>query len=152
MTGGDETSDGWGALLRPEWLPALAVLSGGILLHSMNVLMLATIMPTIVGELGGAPMMSWPTTAFLASSIVAATCAGLFAKVLGARTVYSLGALIFGVGSLVCAVAPAMGWIVAGRFVAGFGGGLVQAVAYVLLQQTFPQRTWARAIALLSGM
>src|SRR5215469_5056182 len=120
MTGGEETSEGWGALLKPEWLPALAVLSGGILLHSMNVLMLATIMPTIVGELGGAPLMSWPTTAFLASSIVAATCAGLLAEVMDARTVYALGALIFGAGALLCAVAPAMGWIVVGRLVAGF--------------------------------
>jgi MFS family permease len=153
MTGDEETIDrGWRVLLKPEWLPALAVLAGGVLLQSMNVLMLATIMPTIVGELGGATMMSWPNTAFLASAIVAATCAGLLTEVIGARNAYGLGAVIFGVGGLVCAVAPAMGWIVAGRFVAGFGGGLLLAVAYVLLQQTFPQRTWARAIALLSGM
>ncbi|MGK3891060.1 hypothetical protein, partial [Enterococcus faecium] len=69
--------DSWQSLLRPEGLPALAVLLGGILLHSMNVLMLATVLPTIVGELGGASLMSLPSTAFLASSIIAATCAGL---------------------------------------------------------------------------
>ena len=80
MTAGAEERQGWGVLLRPEWLPALAVLLGGILLHSMNVLMLATVLPTIVGELGGASLMSLPSTAFLASSIVAATCAGLPAR------------------------------------------------------------------------
>ena len=31
---------GWSALLRPAWLPAVAVLVGGVLLHSMNVLVL----------------------------------------------------------------------------------------------------------------
>ena len=54
MKEGAEERHGWGVLLRREWLAALAVLLGGILLHSMNVLMLATVLPTIVGELGGA--------------------------------------------------------------------------------------------------
>ena len=143
--------DGWRALLRREWMPALAVLLGGVLLHSMNVLMLATVLPTVVGELGGAAMMSWPTTAFLASSIVAATCTGLLTAVAGARATFCAGAVIFGIGALLCALAPAMDWVIAGRFVQGFGGGLLSAVAYVLVRGTFPEATWARAIALLSG-
>jgi MFS family permease len=152
MTGGEQTIDGWQSLLRPEWLPALAVLSGGILLHSMNVLLLATVLPTIVGELGGAALMHWPTTAFLASSIVAATCTGLLTASLGARTTFCLGTFVFGAGSLVCAFAPTMTWIIAGRFVAGFGGGLLGAVSYVVVRDAFPERTWPRVIALLSGM
>jgi MFS family permease len=152
MSGGEQTSGGWRALLRSEGLPALAVLLGGVLLHSMNVLMLATVMPTIVGQLGGGPMMSWPNTAFLASSIVAATCAGLFTASIGARNAYAAGALIFGAGAVVCALAPSMTWIVAGRFVAGFGGGLIAAVAYVLVRRILPPSSWARAIALLSGV
>ena len=35
-----ETDGGWRALMKPEWLSALAVLLGGVLLASMNVLML----------------------------------------------------------------------------------------------------------------
>jgi MFS family permease len=152
MHGGEETIDGWRALARPEWLPALAVLSGGILLHSMNVLLLATVLPTIVGELGGAALMHWPTTAFLASSIVAATCTGLLTASLGARTTFCVGTFVFGAGSLVCALAPTMTWIIAGRFVAGFGGGLIGAVSYVVVRDAFPERAWPRVIALMSGM
>jgi len=152
MTSGEDTIDGWQSLLRPEWLPPLAVLAGGILLHSMNVLLLATVLPTIVGELGGAALMHWPTTAFLASSIVAATCTGLLTASLGARTTFCLGTFVFGLGSLVCALAPTMAWIIAGRFVAGFGGGLLGAVSYVVVRDAFPERTWSRVIALLSGM
>src|SRR5436190_22657213 len=107
---GAEDRQGWGVLLRPEWLPALAVLLGGILLHSMNVLMLATVLPTIVGELGGAALMSLPSTAFLASSIIAATCAGLITATFGARAAYAAGAGIFTVGAVVIAFAPGMEW------------------------------------------
>ena len=149
---GEEHRESWAILLRREWLPALAVLLGGILLHSMNVLMLATVLPTIVGEMGGASMMSLPSTAFLASSIVAATCAGLATVSFGARNVYAAGAAIFAAGAVAIAFAPAMEWVVAGRFVQGFGGGLIAGVAYVLVRTTFPEAAWARAIALLSGM
>ncbi len=152
MKEGVEERQGWGVLLRREWLAALAVLLGGILLHSMNVLMLATVLPTIVGELGGASLMSLPSTAFLASSIVAATCAGLITATFGARNTYCTGAAIFSAGAVLISLAPAMGWIIAGRFVQGFGGGLIAGVAYVLVRSTFPEAAWARAISLLSGM
>src|SRR5262249_22683154 len=142
---------GWVALLQPAWLPAVAVLVGGVLLHSMNVLMLATVLPSVVDNLGGAALMSWTSTAFLASSIVAASCTGYLAAVLGARTVFCAGAVVFGLGALTCALAPTMGQVVAGRFVQGFGGGLLTAMAYVLVRGTFPENLWARGFALLSG-
>ena len=142
---------GWVALLQPAWLPAVAVLVGGVLLQSMNVLMLATVLPTVVDNLGGATLMSWTSTAFLASSIVAATCTGYLSAVMGPRTVFCTGALIFGAGALTCALAPSMGHMVAGRFVQGFGGGLLVAMAYVLVRNTFPETLWARGFALLSA-
>jgi len=152
MTTGAEPRHGWSVLLQREWLPALAVLLGGILLHSMNVLMLATVLPTIVGELGGAPLMSLPSTAFLASSIIAATCSGLATATFGARNTYAAGAAVFTAGAMVIAFASDMEWVIAGRFVQGLGGGLIAGVAYVLVRSTFPEATWARVISLLSAM
>lgn len=142
---------GWSALLKREWIPLLVALVGGVLLHSMNVLMLATVLPSIVADVGGTAMVSWPTTAFLASSIVAATCTGHLTKRLGARTAFCAGALVFGIGALVCAMAPTMGVVVAGRFVQGFGGGVLSAMAYVLVGRSFPEPVWPRVAALLSG-
>src|SRR6187401_787350 len=101
---------GWSSLLRREWLPTLGILLGGVLLQSMNVLMLTTVLPSIVGELGGVAMLSWPTTAFLASSIVAASCAGMLAAAVGPRLVYCIGVATFGLGALLCSLAPTMGW------------------------------------------
>jgi MFS family permease len=146
----DPLREGWRSLLRREWMPTLAVLLGGVLLQSMNVLMLTTVLPSIVGELGGVAMLSWPTTAFLASSIVAASCAGMLAAAVGARTAYCIGVTIFGLGALLCSLAPTMGWIVVGRLIQGFGGGLESAAAYVAVRATFPEAVWSRTIALMS--
>lgn len=143
--------EGWRSLLRREWLLTLAVLLGGVLMQSMNVLLLATVLPSIVGELGGAALLSWPNTAFLASSIVAASCAGVLASAIGGRTAYCVGVATFGLGALLGSLATTMGWVVAGRFVQGFGGGLEAAMAYVLVRRTFPEAMWSRTIALMSG-
>jgi MFS family permease len=146
----DPVRAGWRSLLRREWIATLAVLLGGVLLQSMNVLMLTTVLPSIVGELGGVAMLSWPTTAFLASSIVAASCAGMLAAVVGARAAYCAGVTTFGLGALLCSLATTMGWIVAGRLIQGFGGGLEAAAAYVAVRATFPEAVWSRTIALMS--
>jgi MFS family permease len=143
--------EGWRSLLKREWIPTLALLLGGVLLQSMNVLMLTTVLPSIVGELGGVAMLSWPTTAFLASSIVAASCAGMLTAVVGPRAAYCSGVMTFGLGALLCSLATTMGWIVTGRLIQGFGGGLEVAAAYVVVRSTFPEAVWSRTIALMSG-
>jgi MFS family permease len=143
--------EGWRSLLKRQWLPILAVVMGGVLLQSMNVLMLTTVLPSITDELGGVAMLSWPTSAFLASSIVAASCGGLLAAVVGVRRAYCAGVMTFGLGALLCSLAKTMGWIVAGRFIQGFGGGLEVAMAYVVIHRTFPEPLWSRTIALMSG-
>lgn len=147
----DAMKTGWSALLKPAWLPAISVLVGGILMHSMNVLMLATVLPSVVEDVGGARLMSWTSTAFLASSIVAATCTACLTAIMGARNAFCAGALIFGIGTLICALASSMVQVVAGRLVQGFGGGLLTAIAYVLVRNTFPDWLWPRVFALLSG-
>ncbi|MFO1163117.1 MAG: MFS transporter [Reyranellaceae bacterium] len=149
--GNDSGTVGWSALLRPRWIPAVVVLVGGILLHSMNVLMLATVLPSVVDDIHGAALISWTSTAYLASSIIAATCTGYLTSNIGARSAFCIGALMFGAGALICALAPAMAQIVVGRFVQGFGGGLLAAIAYVLVRNTFPSELWPRAFTLLSG-
>jgi MFS family permease len=148
---GQSAEGRWSDVLKAESIPALTVLLGGVLLHSMNVLIVATVLPSIVQEVGGAAMMSWPTTAFLASSILAATCTGLLTVAIGARNAFCAGALIFGVGALLCGHAASMGHFIAGRFVQGFGGGLLSAVAYILVRSAFPEPAWPRVLALISG-
>lgn len=148
----ERAARGWLELLQPAWIPALVVMLGGLLLHSMNVLMIATIVPSIVDELGGAAMISWATSGFLASSIVAATCTGALSARIGARGAFAVGALVFCAGTLVCALSPSMEAVVAGRFVQGLGGGTLSATSYVLVRQTFPKELWPRAFALLAAV
>jgi MFS family permease len=81
---------------------------GGVLLHSMNVLITATLLPSVVAELGGANLMSWPTTAFVASSIIAASGTSLVSGRFENRPAFSGGAVIYAAGAVLCAVSTLM--------------------------------------------
>lgn len=148
----DAAAPGWNALFQAGRAPAAAILVCGILLHSMNVLLTATVLPSIIADIGGASEISWPTTAYLAASIVAASGAGLLSATFGPKRAFIIGALIFGLGTLACGVAPDMGLFVGGRFIQGFGGGLLTATAYVIVRMVFPKTLWPRVFALFASV
>jgi len=113
----------WSALLVPRLILPLAVLLGGNLLHSMNVLITATLLPNIVADIGGSNLMSWPTTAFVAASIIAATGTAVASEAIGTRRTFCVGAIIYATGSVLCALAPSIVLIIGGRFVQGLAAG-----------------------------
>jgi MFS family permease len=148
----EATELGWLALLAPRLALPLSVLLGGVLLHSMNVLITATLLPSVIKDVGGAALMSWPTTAFVASSIVAATVAGVLTAACGAGRVFCGGAAVYCLGAVICGLAASMAEVIAGRFVQGLGGGFLSALAYVLVRNVFPEVLWPRVFGLLSGI
>jgi MFS family permease len=118
----------------------------------MNVLVTATLLPSIVSDVGGANLMSWPTTAFVASSIVAATGTGIVSRAVGSRRAFCGGAVIYAAGGILCALATSIVVVITGRFVQGLGGGLLSALAYVLVRNVFPEALWPRVFALLASV
>jgi MFS family permease len=130
----------------------LAVLLAGNLLHSRNLLITATLLPNIVADIGGSHLMSWPTTAFVAASIIAATSTAVVSKVVGNRRAFCGGAIIYATGSLLCALAPSIALIIGGRFVQGLGGGILSALAYVLVRSVFAEPLWPRVFGLLASV
>jgi MFS family permease len=143
---------GWIALLGEGAAGQLAVLLVGVLLHSMNVLITVTVLPSTVADIGGVALMSWPTAAYMTASIAAATGAAAIAAHIGVRRSFVTAAVVFALGTAVSGVAPAMAVLVAGRLVQGLGGGLLSALAYVMVRVLYPEALWPRAFALISGI
>ena len=145
-------SASWAALLsgRNAWR-AVAV-TGGVALHAVNVHIVTTVLPSVVQDIGGVAWYAWNTTLFVLASILGASLSVRLLQWLGARRGYHAALLLFGAGSMVCALAPSMPWMLAGRTVQGLGGGVLAAFSYALIRQLFDARLWPRAIALVSGM
>ena len=134
--------NGWRAL----------ALTGGVALHAVNVHIVTTVLPSVVNEIGGLDWYAWSTTLFVVGSILGATLSVRLLARLGPRGACLAALVVFSAGSMACALAPAMPWLLAGRTVQGLGGGLLAALSYALIQLVFAPRLWPRAVALVSGM
>lgn len=143
---------GWGALVRGrDGLRTLA-LAGGVTLHAVNLYIATTILPSVVQDIGGLSYYAWNTTAFEISSIIGSAFSVRLLRQSGARTAYAMAALLFGLGTLGCALAPTMLVLVAARALQGFGGGVLFALSFALIRLVFAEHLWSRAMATISGM
>lgn len=72
---------------------------------------------------------------------------GTTADRFGRRRTFQLGLVIFSIGSLLCSVAPTIGWLIVFRMVQAVGGSMLNPVAMSIITNTFPgQRERARAV------
>lgn len=140
----------WRELWRTGDLGRFCFVSLGILLHATNETMIATILPALVRDLSGVQLVGWSFAIYELGSIVAGAAAGRMVSYISLRTNMAGAATIYGLGALVCALAPDMPWFIAGRLVEGFGGGALIALAYVSVERLFPRAIWPQLFAIMS--
>ena len=80
----------------------------GLFLAALDQTIVATALPTIVGELGGLDYYSWVVTAYLLSSTVCTPIYGKVSDIYGRRITFQVAVLVFLLGSLLAGVAPGM--------------------------------------------
>lgn len=112
----------------------------GMLLSALDQTIVATALPTIVGDLGGAGHMSWVVTAYLLAETVATALAGKFGDMFGRKVIFQLSVAIFILGSFLCGFATGMPWLIASRAVQGIGGGGLMVTATALIGEVIPLR------------
>jgi EmrB/QacA subfamily drug resistance transporter len=79
--------------------------------------------------------------------------AGSTADRVGRRRIFQLGLCLFSVGSLLCALAPSMGALIAARVLQGMGGSMLNPVAMSIIRNVFHDpRERAAAIGVWGAM
>jgi MFS family permease len=110
--------------------PRIRVIFGAlmlvILLASLDQTIVATALPTIVGDLGGLNRLSWVTSAFLLAQTVVTPIYGKLGDLYGRKRILQSAVVIFLAGSALCGQAASMTELIAFRAVQGLGaGGLI---------------------------
>lgn len=123
----------------------------------MLVLFIGTLDQTIVAAalgsigqiLGDAHWASWVATAYLLTSAVTTLLFGKLGDIVGRKSVLQASIAIFTLGSILCAFAPSMGWLVVFRAIQGLGGGGLSSLAMTVVGELVPARERARYQAVL---
>jgi predicted MFS family arabinose efflux permease len=142
----------WADLVRGGNGARSAVIGGGIVMHAITVFLVTTILPSVVRDIGGLRFFAWSTTLYVVASLLAGATTSRMLGRLGPRRAYRLALGLFMLGSVLCALAPAMPVLLAGRFVQGCGAGMLSALAYTMVRLLFPEHLWSRAISIVSAM
>src|SRR5204862_4734720 len=93
---------------------------------AMEMTVVSTAMPTVVGDLGGIHYYSWVFTAYLLTSTVTVPLYGKLADLYGRKPVLLAGIGVFLVGSMASGLAQGIGALIAFRAVQGLGAGAMQ--------------------------
>jgi EmrB/QacA subfamily drug resistance transporter len=113
---------------------------------------IATAMPTIVGDLGGFRLFSWVFAAYLLTMAVTVPIYGRLADIYGRRRVFFVGTGIFLVGTTLCGFARTMVMLVLFRAVQGIGAGAIQPIASTVIGDIYTPAERARVQGYLSGV
>jgi EmrB/QacA subfamily drug resistance transporter len=95
----------------------------GMLLAALDQTIVATALPTIVGDLGGLEHLSWVVTAYLLASTASTPLWGKLGDLYGRKKLFTAAIVIFLVGSALCGLSQTMWHLILFRGLQGLGGG-----------------------------
>ncbi|MGO8947136.1 MAG: MFS transporter [Ktedonobacterales bacterium] len=133
-----------------QWLLTLGLVSI-VAVTAFEALAVSTILPAVVHDLGGLALYGWVFTAYALTNVIGLVIAGALADEHGPALPFGLGGGCFTAGLLLAGVAPSMAVLIAGRVVQGFGGGILAAVAYVIVARGYQPKARPRMLAMLAS-
>ncbi|MFF1828589.1 MFS transporter [Paenarthrobacter sp. NPDC058040] len=125
-----ETADGVG--FRSKRGPILIALMLATGLVAIDSTIVATAVPSIVGDIGGFSSFPWLFSGYLLAQAVSVPVYAKLSDVLGRKPIILSGIALFLLGSILCGLAWSMPALIAFRVLQGLGAGAVQPVSITI--------------------
>jgi EmrB/QacA subfamily drug resistance transporter len=129
-----------------------AALMLGMFLAALDQTIVATALPTIVGDLGGLNHLSWVVTAYLLASTVSTPIYGKLGDMYGRKPVFQAAILIFLAGSMLAGLSQTMGELIGFRALQGIGAGGLIVSAQAIIADIVPPRQRGRYMGLIGSV
>ncbi len=121
-------------------------------LAALDQTIVATALPTIVGDLGGLNHISWVVTAYLLAQTVVTPLYGKLGDLYGRKVVLQAALLIFLLGSALCGQSRSLDELIAFRALQGLGGGGLMVSAQAAIGDVVPPRERGRYTGLFGAV
>jgi EmrB/QacA subfamily drug resistance transporter len=143
-----------GELSRRRKALILAICCMSLLIVGMDATIVNLALRTIRDDLHTSLTdLQWTLDAYTVVIASLLMLAGSVADRLGRRRVFQTGLAVFSVASLLCSLAPTLGWLVGFRALQAVGGSMLNPVAMSIITNVFTEpRERARAIGVWGGV
>ncbi len=145
------------ALEEAQWRPAYnpwliaVVVAMAAFMEVLDTSIANVALPYMAGNLGASNDEStWVLTSYLVSNAIVLPISGWMAGRFGRKRFFMSCLVIFTISSLLCGVAPSLGFLLLFRVLQGAGGGGLQPMAQAILADTFPPEKRGLAFAMYS--
>lgn len=128
------------------WLVAIA-----FFMQALDGTILNTALPSMAADLHEDPLrMQTVVIAYLLSVALLIPVSGWIADRFGTRRVFLCAIALFCLGSLLCAMAPTLNWLVAARVVQGCGGALMVPVGRLAVLRVYPRERLVQILSFIT--
>ncbi|MGY0497747.1 DHA2 family efflux MFS transporter permease subunit [Nocardia sp. FBN12] len=131
-----------------RWLGLIAV-SLGVALIVVDLTIVNVILAPIVDDLGITSIQAqWIQESYAIVFAALLLVAGRLSDLYGARKLFLIGLVVFGLTSLLAALAPTGGLLIAARFLQGVGGAMILPTSLALVNASFTGKARGQAFAI----
>lgn len=124
--------------MQKKYLPY--VLAVALFMQILDATILNTALPQMAQALGESPLkMQWAVISYALTLAIFIPISGFLADKYGTRRVFLSAIVIFCMGSLLCAVAADLNFLIGSRVVQGIGGAMMTPVARLILVKSYPR-------------
>jgi DHA2 family multidrug resistance protein len=133
-----------------RWLIALAVMLAPFM-EVLDTSVANVALPHIGGNLSATPEeATWVLTSYLVSNAIILPMTSWLANYFGRRRLFLLCVVVFTLASVLCGMAPSLGFLIVARILQGLGGGAMVPIAQAIMLESFPVAKRGAAMAAFS--
>ncbi len=145
MPGGADS--GWKPKSNP-WLIAVAVMMATFM-EVMDTSIASVAVPYIAGSTASTTdEAEWVLTVYLVANAVFLPASNYFAERFGRKRFLITSIIVFTIASVLCGIAPTLGFILMARILQGAAGGALQPLSQTILIESFPPEKQGQALGL----
>ncbi len=134
-----------------RWL-GLMGLCLGVFMFTLDASIVNVALPTLVAAFGTTfSTVQWIVLGYLLIATALVMAAARLGDIHGKRRAYLAGLGIFTVGSLLCGLAPTVGWLIASRALQGLGAVFVSALGAAIVGEMFGTNERGRALGMIGS-
>jgi EmrB/QacA subfamily drug resistance transporter len=128
----------------PKVLTIISCLTLALFVAALDQTVVATALPSIMGELGGLTHLPWVVTAYTLSICLSTPLYGKLGDLFGHKRLYLLALVLFLAGSVLCGLAGSLPELIAFRFLQGSGAGGMIVGSWAIIGTMLPPAAQGR--------
>jgi putative MFS transporter len=138
------------AKISPLHVRVIALIAAGYFFDVIDLIVLGSLIPDMVqSKFATGAQAGLVGSATVFGMFIGAAGQGEFSDRWGRKSVYQFNLLLFGIFTLLGALAPTVYWLMAARFIAGIGLGAEQPLAFAYAGEYSPKRIRGRILAIV---